>query len=287
MHYYESLVEGFLQADSALNGGRAAALWPSILHLCYPALAASNLVRSLVSLIMRGIRNQCSGGQLHHFAEVFCGAGHLSRELLREGFSGTAFDYMIDSAHNFLDADGLRCLLDCVTAVRKRGLVWLGTPCSSFVVLCRCQSMRNASNEWLGDSGRGFVQIGNALAEVSALVFFLCYALSVWVVLEQPQSSCLPKMPSMNGVLHYCRAMRFVTYMGQYGGDSMKPLQIWSTWQQMQDLEVGRPSSGGGQSLVARNGNAFTGVKSLLEASQVYTPCFGRQVTRICRAEWS
>ena len=74
--------------------------------------------------------------------------------------------------------------------------------------------------------------------------------------------------------------------MGQFGGSSMKQLQLWSKWARITDLECPRPAAGGGELLVRRDGDAFTGNKDNLVLSQVYTRSFGRAVARICRDEW-
>ena len=283
---YIMTVEQFLQYDDLVNSSRAAQLWPTILSKCFESLRDDNLVMMLVKLIMRGYQNQVNAVNLHHFMECFSGSGNLTRELLRAGYSGTGLDSCNSESQNILDPSGFELVVNCLTALRHRGLLWLGTPCSSFVVLCRAQSARNLANSYLGDQSRGFVVLGNCLGELSALLFFLSSCLGIWAVLEQPQSSCLPVMATMKAVLRFFRAQKYTTYMGQYGGASMKPLQIWSTWSQMSGLQCPRPETGGGEALVIREGKAFTGRKQLLELSQVYTACFGRAVAQICQSEW-
>ena len=286
VQHYFGIVERFLVVDEAVGGGRAAQMWPGILHKCFESLRGQNLVMTLVKIIMRGYRNQMTNSNLHHFCECFAGVGNLTRELLRAGYEGSGFDNVYSESQNLLESSGLQLVLNCLTSLRCRGLLWLGTPCSSFVVLCRAQSMRHESNSFLGDTSRGFVVIGNALGEMSSLLYFIAWCLCIWVVLEQPHSSCLPSMPSMSTVFRFCGAKKYVTYMGQYGGSSMKQLQLWSTWPKISGLECPRPYSGGGEALVTRDGAAYTGNKDLLELSQVYTKCFGRAVARLCQSEW-
>ena len=218
-------------------------------------------------------------------ANAFSGVGNLTRELLRSGFTGSAFHSEYPTDHNLLDSSGLELALNCLTALRRHALLWLGTPCSSFVVLCRAQSLRSAFNSWLGDESRGFTSIGNALGELSAMLMFVAHCLSIWVVLGQPHSSCI-NMSSMSTVLYFCQAQKYTTYMGQYGGSSMKQLQLWSNWVRITDLQCPRPAAGGGDLLVSRDGDAFTGNKDNLVLSHVYTRSFGRAVARICRDEW-
>ena len=153
-------------------------------------------------------------------------------------------------------------------------------------VFCRAQSLRSAFNSWLGDESRGFVSIGNALGELSAMLMFVAHCLSIWVVLEQPHSSRLPNMPSMTTVLYFCQAQKYTTYMGQFGGCLMKQLQLRFNRARITNLECPRPAAGGGDLLVSRDGDAFTGNKDNLVSSQVYTRSLGRAVARICRDEW-
>ena len=289
--YFAGLIELFLECDSVVNAGRAALIWPLILQSCFPHEMAelSDLKSMMLCLIMRGYRNQQQCCHHFDFCEVFAGSGNLTKELLRGGYSGTAFDYCYTSEHNLLEAKPLALLLNCITSLKKNGLAWLGTPCSSFVVLRRAQSKRCESNQWLGVFvNREFVRLGNAMGEISSMIFFIRYALSVWVVLEQPTSSCLPQMPSKSGVLHFSRAQRFSTFMGSFGGKSCKPLQLWSTLPRNKDLEVSHPGRlDSGVELVSRDdAGGFTGNKCALRESEVYTPCFGKHVMQICRTEW-
>lgn len=289
MAHYEALITQFLSVDSEMNGGRAAWLWPMILSTCYPSLAGATVTQMLLSLVARGLRNQSSGcnGELLDFCEVFAGAGWLTYEMLASGFHGTAFDYVMHPSHDALSAKGLRLLLNAICQVRKFGLVWLGTPCSSFTVLCRYQSRRTAMNSFLGEEdGYNFVKVGNYLMECSALVFFLCYLLSIWVTLEQPKNSCMLDCPSLKGVAYYTRAIRYFTFMGSFEGPSMKPLQLLSTWESMSRLQRPRPQMMAAESLVVRSETGFTGRKDLLRQSQMYTQAFGRAVSQICQEEW-
>ena len=207
--------------------------------------------------------------------------------MLASGFHGVAFDYVMHPSHDALSARGLRLILNAICQVRKFGLVWLGTPCSSFTVLCRYQSRRTALNSFLGEEdGYSFVKVGNYLMECSALIYFLCYLLSIWVTLEQPKNSCMLDCPSLKGVAYYTRAIRYFTFMGSFDGPSVKPLQLLSTWEAMSMLQRPRPQMMAAESLVVRSETGFTGRKDLLRQSQMYTQASGRAVSQICREQW-
>ena len=148
--YHEQMINRFLQCDAAMNNCRAAKLWPCVLSLCYPAIATMNLCHKLRCIILRGFRNQQTGTGLKDFCEVFSGAGRLSMELLRAGFHGSAFDICHGEDQNALDSAAFSMFMDAF--LKKYGMLWLGTPCSSFTVLCRYQSDRNEANSFIGHS---------------------------------------------------------------------------------------------------------------------------------------
>ena len=286
---FEQAICAFLRVDAEVNHGRAAAVWPGILHKCYPALQALGLTECLLRLLLRGYMNQNSGSPFD-FAEIFAGRGNLSKEFLRAGYKGSAFDLCFSDDHDCLTIQGMRLMLEAITSLKKKGMLWIATQCSSFVVLCRAQSRRNESNNYLGDLQRSFVLMGNALAEASSMFFFLAYVLGIYVILENPMSSVIDKCPSLCGCFQFVQPWCFTTYMGAFFGRSVKPLKLWSTLREIQGLECDRPSGGGDDELVRRHGpdsQQFTGNHQLLQESEVYTPQFGKAVVRIFQNVWN
>ena len=286
--FLEHVANKFLVMDAQVNGGHAAKMWPCVLSLCYPFLAAKNLCECLVILALRAVTNQSKPGT-NDFMEVFAGSANLSLEMLRATFSGSAFDILFHSEHDALTSKGLRLLLDAMSSLKRRGLFWLATKCSSWVVLCRYQSNRYPDNGFLGDESRAFVRQGNCLMEVSALLYLLAHMVGLLPVLEQPTSSVMPDCPIMSAVLQFTSSKKTVTYMGQFNGPSQKPLQLWSPWNRLGHLERCRPVGMDSVPLVDRHENSrqFTGRKDLLLESQAYTVEFGKAVSELCKAEWS
>jgi len=92
---------------------------------------------------------------------------------IRFRLEGRSFDYIYTSEHDALSRRGLRLFLAALAGKKSLSLTWFGTVCSSFTVLCRAQSLRQESNGYEGDTNRAFVQIGNGLAAVSALLYLL------------------------------------------------------------------------------------------------------------------
>ena len=259
-------------------------IWPRLLHACYPTLQGKDLTHCLLDLLIRGHRNQVAGGC--DYLEIFAGRANLSKEFCRAGYEGSSFDVCFKEEHNLLSVHGVRLALNATTNLKRKGMLWIATVCSSFVVLCRAQSQRSAENQYLGDLGRRFVREGNALMEASSLIYFIAFLLGVFVVLENPTSTVIDKCPSLCGVFTFAEPYCITRYMGAFFGRSVKPLKLWSTLQQLQSLEVDRPTGMADDELVIRDGDQFTGQKDLLQESEVYTPQFGRAVLRVFQDIW-
>jgi hypothetical protein len=130
----------------------------------------------------------------------------------------------------------------------------------------------------MGDNGREFVQVGNCHMIITALIYFLATLLQCATCLEQPLNSCLPNCPLMASVLAFCNAIKVNTHLGSFGAETPKPLQIWTTCLELQDLWRPKPGNLPG-TLVSKGPNgAFTGLKEPLQASGIYTRAFGAEV---------
>ncbi len=120
----------------------------------------------------------------------------------------------------------------------------MGTPCSSFVTLCLAQSNRRAENGYRGDESRKFVREGNAQMMVASLLFMVSWWLGGLPVLEQPASSVLPLLQPLALVLKFVDAKRTNTWLGQFGAEASKPLQLWHCHPAYSQLRRRRPAGG-------------------------------------------
>jgi hypothetical protein len=284
---HSKLIDDFMRSDAA-SGGEAMRQWPSILRLSYPSFRTWDLPQMLLSLILRGFRNQQTSDPAcphDHFCEAYSGTGNLTRECLRMGLRGSAFDWVYEAEeHNLCSSKGVRLVLDCISGLCWHGLLWIACECSSFTVLCRAVSCRHEGNGFLGDTSRNFVATGNLLMCVSSLFYFISYALQVYVVLEQPQNSCLQFCEPICGVFRFTGTVAFRVYLGSYGSPSVKPLSLFTTWKNIQRLESSKPKCE--SQLVTRDeSGAFTGIKDELFKSQEYTASFARCVAHLLQEE--
>lgn len=212
--------------------------------------------------------------------EYWAGLANLTLEHVRKGLCCKRFDKEYSPMHDCTHPRGLRLWLEELCCSAANCLVWNGTTCSSFVALCLHQSKRRPENNFMGDESRRFVQQGNAQMRVVSLIFFVASLLGNRVVLEQPGSSCLPKIEPLRTVLEFTQSQRTFTWLGRYGSPTPKPLQLWHTCPAYRGLRRKRPRGCFG-TLTVRQGKRFSGKAKCLKASQAYPVAFARKVADI------
>ena len=280
-------IRSFLVLDSVVNGGRAQLVWPRYMAAANPWMGGKALEVQLLALVLRCYKNRREKLSYLEYIEYFCGCGNLSKSAIKQGLRGASLDLEQSEDHDCLTPGGLRLWLAALCATVPHALVWLGLECKSFVVLSRSQSLRSAGNQWMGDETKEFVQNGNALQEISALIVFLAKLMECVAALEQPLNSCAPLCRPLKGVLAFTAARMVTTYHGAYGGETVKPLQVWTLAEAFDSLRRPKPSQSRESALATRDyGGGFTGIGPRLKASQAYTRCFGDAVMAALRQHW-
>ena len=274
-------LDDFFVYDAMHNHGRAQTMWPLLITTAYPFMRGWLLKDMMLAIIARTLCNRRKGRAWLDCVEYFAGRGALSREALRQGFQVCALDREISDHHDVLSSsEALRLWFTVLSATRAGALVWHGTPCSSFSIMCRAVSKRTPDNNWLGDEALAFVREGNLLADLTSLTMLLAYLCDCDECLEQSGTSVMGQTPSLCGVLAYIEAVRAVTYHACFGSASLKPFQVWSSKRKILALNRNKPQmAGSGDELAVRSDNgAFTGVKTKLRESEHYTPLFARAI---------
>ena len=89
-------------------------------------------------------------------------------------------------------------------------------------------------------------------------------------VLEQPVTSAMPKCEPLKSVLQCIGAQKHTTWLGAFGGESPKPLQLWCA-RGLSALQ--RPKPSGLESLCDTNEQtgSYSGRRKALKISQTYT----------------
>ena len=224
---------------------------------------------------------------LLHGVEVFSGAGHLSAAFKRIVGAWASFEVQDDESENILAIDGVKLLLRRVLLVGLGGLVWLGTPCKSWVGLSRSFTMRTTSAPQgpvpalCSAKQRRYLKEHNCIAEISALLLQTATHLGLDYCLEQPLSSLLFRYRAVRKALLETDAVSCYFQMNSLCGDSPKPLRLMTTAKFMSIFkEVTQrrkvPLQKTRKRLVTTGSNgSFTGNHSALRESSAYTPCMG------------
>ena len=146
----QSLYDAFFFRDLHENNGRACRVWTLMMNEAFPELRTMNITRLLTYLSIVTWRWRRSGrGLCFQFIEYFCGEGNLSKALLRSNRRGLPLDIRLNSAHNFLTARGIRFAVLALMMTTQNALIWFGTPCSSWSIICMVWSRRYEENFFL------------------------------------------------------------------------------------------------------------------------------------------
>ena len=278
----QALYDTFFLRDLNENHGRASRVWTSMMYEAFPELQGMDIARLLTYLTIVTWRWRRSGRASFQFIEYFCGEGNLSKALLRINRRGLPLDIRLNPAHNFLLAGGIRfAVLALMTT--QNALIWFGTPCSSWSIICMVWSRRYEENFFLGDESFEFVRIGNRLMDFTALMYLFGFCIATFVVLEQPRDSVLPKCTSMKLVLNFSCSGKILTYGAAFGSGSLKPWQIWSVDSAIMTLARRRPDIST-SSLMTHTDSGFSGNRDLIRASEVYPPGFGLAVAEMVQS---
>ena len=280
-------IHNFLETDAKCNQGRASRVWPCMLAAAFPWMATWTLSDQLFAIVARILHHRMEGRAWCDYVEFFCGHGNLSRAAIAAGLEGLSFDITLSMSHDALSGDGFALMLTALAATKARALVWHGTPCSSFTVMSRGTSLRAAENDFLGDLTKDFVCEGNGLCDATSCTMLISHLADCTETLEQSGSSCMPLTPPMVGVLAFIEASRVLTYHSCFGAETLKPFQLWSGKCFLLPMARSKPPCCGQENLAVKGSEGqFTGVKSKLVQSQVYTIEFGRAVISALLAYW-
>ena len=121
---------------------------------------------------------------------------------------------------------GFMTAVALVLSVSCRGLVHVGHPCASFVWISRSRTKRSRRAP-LGDLRNPSVKTANLLSARTVLLLALCVVRRVFWTLEQPGSSLLPYVPSLERFMKLCepfhKCYQGEFWMGAFGHFTLKP----------------------------------------------------------------
>ena len=287
-----AIIDRFIESD-AETADSVCVAWESLIIEAYPEMDSFKIRDMLLLLAMRTFRNRADPSiaeMMRDSIEYCAGAGFLTLGHIHMGLRTSRLDKHYCQEHDCLSPGGLRLWLDELSMIDTDGLVWLALQCSSFSGVCRGQSMRDRSNNYEGDTSRSFVRYGNDLTMRGALLYFISWLTESKPVLEQPVCSVMPCTKPMKLVLDFSCATRTVTWLGAFGAETQKPLQLIHTDSNpisYQQLRRARPESMTESLTVAhpkklgKKRQQFSGRKIKMKASEAYPYEFGLAVAKI------
>ena len=132
-------------------------------------------------------------------------------------------------------------------------------------------------------AGKPTPKVLNANRMIVMLVAIIAFAWlrDVACFVEQPSSSILrffgPFAPILRLILtHTCR-----TYLGAFGSSTVKPIDIYSSEQEVAELQRKKPQKT--RKLTTRKGHSVTGKVTALKNSSAYPTPFGYAVRRVIK----
>lgn len=274
-------LEEFLKFDMSA-GGEAFRVWPKLLGMAFPDLAAKPLMIQLRIVVDFAISNmESSAAQCLDMVEYAAGCGNLSRAFLRRKCRVASLDRKYTDKHDVLTSEGLRLWLMCLVCCARDAFLWFAPECSSWVSLCLSQSCRYDFNKFMGDTTKSFVATGNSFMIITSMLMALALSLGHKIVVEQPMSSTMFNTDWMSHVIRFFQVGRTVTYLGAFGGRTCKPLVLMSSLN-LDSMVREKPVME--ESLAARgDGNAYTGNKAMLQESEMYTVAFSESMATLVK----
>ena len=136
------------------------------------------------------------------FVELFAGEGQLSQAMTAAGLSSARYEIKDSAANNILSTAGFFRAVRLILRLRHGGLVWSGTPCSSWTFMNRGTSRRSAARP-LGDEGQPTVTMANVIVARVTLLLMLAIARGASWSVEQPMSSLMelhPRLVQLRGL---------------------------------------------------------------------------------------
>ena len=110
--------------------------------------------------------------------------------------------------------------LRLVLRLKRGGLLVVGPPCSSFVMLSAVSCERKHSNNYKGDEAYLPVCFGNLLATAAALLMTVGSVRQVQVVVDNPPGSMIWKLPELRQVVDAFVQRSVVTPRCAWSGES-------------------------------------------------------------------
>ena len=177
---------------------------------------------------------------------------------------------------------GFFFLLALALRLKPKGICVGGPPCSLFIFLSSSVHRRCSANAW-GNEGHSGVRLANMIVKNTIVVLHILVQRGVYVVIEQPGSSWMFKVPNFKDLISAFDLQRIFTYMGAFGHMMCKPSHLLSNLPTLTQLSrrltpaqrrrIQERAKKAGKTFVRKINGSVCGAKDL-QSSAEYTDRF-------------
>lgn len=175
--------------------------------------------------------------------------------------------------------------------VKAGGLMWASPECKTWLSFLSRATFQRAWGPFsiLGNGKHVVAEAANTTSVVLAWLVSLCVIRSVHIAVEQPINSMLYHVPCLSRSLMLADARRMVTRLGDFGGKSSKPLELYLNVpdsiakSQLIATKLKRTKRSKLTSLAPTKGIWVNGNKPALAKSAAYPSKFARAIAELAR----
>ncbi|CAK9112301.1 unnamed protein product [Durusdinium trenchii] len=229
--------------------------------------------------------------------DLFGASERMSRAWQSHGLLTASYDIKNDQQDDITTRGGFFRLAERGLLLVAGALIFAAPPCSLFIFLSSSVHRRKAANDFRGDQRRFKVRLSNCILQnMVCFLRELAVFRHFYLVIEQPTSSVMWKVPEMKDLLSSFRMKRVFTWLGLFGHRLQKGTNLWVALPGAQALSrrmtkarraafVKRQSqsSGGGHRDYTRHEDGTVSGGPDLQSSAIYPAPFCRQVFKVAK----
>ena len=218
--------------------------------------------------------------------ELFAGEAAITVSAQQLGMHSVAYDksYSESSINDLCSRKGFRRALQLVMRIKQHGSLWGAPVCSSWVWISRGEGGRSTTCPAGNHTTDPRIAHANRMVTLLVFLYLVAWRRGVHIFMENPLSTIMHMFSPMMEFIDSCLKHKVTCYMGAYGGDTVKPLSIWSTTSKVARLWTKKPKMKKAKKLSTTRAHGVDGNKKELKASQAYPLAFGKAVAAIFQA---
>jgi len=234
------------------------------------------LVPLLLSTQKEAAKLEIPLGRCVDALELFSGKRAITRHTIKKGWVALSFDKL--DGENILTAKGYQLAMEKVMSLRIGGCLWAAPECSSWVWISRSGSGRS-KDKATGNAKLSRIDEANIMVSRLTNLLLLAWSRGAHIFVEQPVSSVMNFFSPMSYFIASCLLFSTITWLGAFGAETSKPINVWSTCAAVKSLKKSIPR--GLKRLCTKKQGRTYGKTDDLTESSAYPEKFGRAVANL------